>query len=340
MVHRAASERTAITRRLILITLVFIVAAAIIFGIFNLTNSNNENLGVSSSENCSENLEALATKIDDQACNENETNSNNGTSSISANSDNISTVPESIDFSDSINTFVSSTTGANRSILIYDLDRDEVANSYNLEEDYNTASLYKLFVVYEGYRRLESGEWDKDEVLISGYTILECLDLSIRESNSTCAEALWAKIGHENLDEIVENDFNITNSSISALISNVTDIYKIMRLFYDHEDITDETLVAKMKDSFLNQPITNGYNWRQGLPSGFSASVNIYNKVGWEYNSAGRYWNIYHDTAVVEFPEENRHFIVVVMTNKVDYSIISTFGANIEKTFYEQYQEN
>ncbi len=338
MVHRAASQRTAITRRLILITLVFIATAAIIFGIFNLTNSNNENLGVSSSENCSENLEQANTN--NKLCETNETNSDNNSNSNAVVADNISISPDPIDFSDAINTFVSSTTGANRSILIYDLDRDEVANSYNLEEDYNTASLYKLFVVYEGYRRLESGEWDKDEVLISGYTILECFDLSIRESNSTCAEALWAKIGHENLDEIVENDFNITNSSISALISNVTDIYKIMRLFYDHEDITDETLVATMKDSFLNQPITNGYNWRQGLPSGFSASVNVYNKVGWEYNSAGRYWNIYHDAAIVEFPEENRHFIVVVMTNKVDYSIISAFGTNIEKTFYEQYQEN
>lgn len=239
--------------------------------------------------------------------------------------------PAKIDFQPVVEDWAESVSG-NRSVLIYDLDLDEVVAEYNTEEYYNTASLYKLFVVYEGYRRVQNGEWDADDLAGStGYTILECLDLAIRESYSPCAETLWAMIGQDKLDEIIETDFNITDSDISGLLSYTKDINKIMKLFYKHPGITDDVLVARMKDSFLNQPVTT-YNWRQGLPSGFSEAVNVYNKVGWDYNAGGGYWNIYHDTAIVEFPEKDRHFIVTVMTNKVSYQKIRELGVLIEKT--------
>ncbi len=238
---------------------------------------------------------------------------------------------EKIDFQPVVDEWVKSVSG-NKSVLIYDLERDEVAASYNTTEDYNTASLYKLFVVYEGYRRLESGEWQTgDPAGSTGYTILECLDLAIRESYSPCAEILWANIGHEELDNIIKNDFSITNSDISHLISNAEDITKMMKLFYKHPDITNETFVAQIKDSMLNQPTTT-YDWRQGLPSGFTRA-NVYNKVGWEYNPDEKYWNTYHDAAIVEFTNENRHFIVVVMTNKVPYQQIRQLGTMIENAF-------
>ena len=229
--------------------------------------------------------------------------------------------PEKIDFQPVVDEWIN-LVGGNKSVLIYDLDRDEIVGSYNTTKRYDTASLYKLFVVYEGYRRLESGEWQADEPTGStGYTVLECLDLAIRESYSPCAETLWARIGHDELDEIIEKDFGIINSDISAFISNPEDIQKMMKLFYEHPDIKSETLVARMKDSFLNQPKTT-YNWRQGLPSGFSDKVNVYNKVGWSFNE---------DEAIVEFPEKDWHFIVVVMTNKVPYQQIRKLGSMIEE---------
>ena len=242
---------------------------------------------------------------------------------------------EKIDFQPVVNEWVKSVSG-NKSVLVYDLERDEVAASYNTTEDYNTASLYKLFVVYEGYRRLENGEWQADSLAgNTGYTILECLDLAIRESYSPCAETLWANIGHSELDEIIKNDFGITASDISHLTSNVEDIAKIIKLFYTHPDIANVTFITQIKDSMLNQPAT-AYDWRQGLPSGFT-QANVYNKVGWDYNPDGRYWNVYHDAAIVEFPRQERHFIVVVMTNRVPYQQIRNFGAKLEETFFNMY---
>lgn len=240
-------------------------------------------------------------------------------------------LPARIDFQTVVDEWAKST-GGNRSVLIYDLDRNELVGKYNQNENYNTASIYKLFVVYEGYRRVQSGEWKADESAgMTGYTVLECLDKAIRESYSPCAEALWVRIGYDELEGIIERDFDIHDSDISDLVSNPNDILKMMQIFYEHKDITDDVLLARMKDSFLNQPATE-YDWRQGLPSGFT-NANVYNKVGWDYNPDGGYWNIYHDAAIVEFPEQNRHYIVVVMTNMVSFKKIRELGTAIEAEF-------
>ena len=243
-------------------------------------------------------------------------------------------LPAKIDFQEIVDGWVSTVSGS-KSVIIYDLDRDELVGVYNPDESYNTASLYKLFVVYDGYMKIQNGEWSADaKAGGTGYTVSKCLDLAIRESNSSCAETLWSMIGRDNLEDVILGHYKITDSDISSLISNPNDILKMMQIFYKHEDITDETLLAQIKDSFLVQPATT-YNWRQGLPSGFTRA-NVYNKVGWDYNPDGRYWNIYHDVAIVEFPEDNRHFIVVVMTNKVPFQKITDLGHRIENYYYSQ----
>ena len=86
-------------------------------------------------------------------------------------------LPDKIDFQPVVDGWVGGA-GGNKSVLIYDLERNEVVSAYNATENYNTASLYKLFVVYEGYRRVQSGEWQaSDPAGSTGYTILKCLDI-------------------------------------------------------------------------------------------------------------------------------------------------------------------
>ena len=218
--------------------------------------------------------------------------------------------------------------GGSKGIIFYDLDTDEILANYNADKDFATASLYKLFVVYEGYRRLQSGEWQREtKVGSTGYAIAKCLDLAIRESYSPCAETLWSMIGRETLDATVKNEFGIP-ITVGNLSATPREIMKMMKIFYEHEEITDEDLVATMKDSFLNQPATT-YNWRQGLPSGFSDKVLVYDKVGWNFD--GSIWTIYDDAAILEFPESGRHLIAVVMTSGVHYREIRKLGGEIEK---------
>ena len=192
-------------------------------------------------------------------------------------------VVEKIDFQDVVDDWVA-TTGGKKGVIIYDLDAGEISAEYNADIKFATASIYKLFVVYEGYRRIQNGEWSGDDVASwTGYNISECLDLAIRESNSSCAEIMWSMIGRDKLDAIVQNEFGLADLEVSSLMATPREIMEMMKKFYYHIEIIDDTLVGRMKDSFLVQPETI-YDWRQGLPSGFSEEALVYNKVGWNYN--------------------------------------------------------
>ena len=228
---------------------------------------------------------------------------------------------QEIDFQPIVDDWAKSVSG-DKSVLIYDLDLEKTVGEYNADVNRNTASLYKLPIVYEGYRRVARGEWDGNaKAGTIGKTVLKCLDLAIRQSDSLCAETLRNMIGRAELDTI--------NPNILALSSNARDIAKIMKNFYYHDEIQDDKLLATMKDSFLNQPTIGHDNWRRGLPSGFSDAT-VYNKVGWDYNAEEKYWNVYNDAAIVEFPEQNRHFIVVVMTSHIMPKKIAELGTMIE----------
>lgn len=245
-----------------------------------------------------------------------------------------SDLPVKVDFQSVVDAWVRSV-GGNKSVVIYDLEREEVVGAYNTKTTYNAASLYKLFVVYEGYRKLQNGEWQANAVAgVTGHTIAQCLDLAIRQSDSECAETLWDMMGRDNLIQIVRNDYEIAGADLENLLASPEDIMKMMRIYYQHQDIRDAGLINQMKASFLDQPATT-YNWRQGLPSGFTRAT-VYNKVGWDYYAEGGYWNVYHDAAIVEFPEAGRHYVVVVMTERVPFEQIRRLGTDIEAKFYNQ----
>lgn len=246
-------------------------------------------------------------------------------------------LPSVINFQPVIESWASRVSGM-KSVMIYDLDLDMAVGSLNADQNYDTASIYKLFVAYEGYRRIEKGIWRAEE-MVTGRTREKCLDLMLRESDSICAERFFTEIGRTNFDKIVMNDFGIKNSQISKLSSNAKDVVELMKLFYKHADFSDVT-VAKIQDAMLNQSCAKSEmcvggccDWRQGLPRGFSKRARVYNKVGWSYN--GETWDTYHDAAIVQFPEKQRSFAVVVMTKHVASSQIAALGRAIEATFFE-----
>ena len=251
-------------------------------------------------------------------------------------------LPEKLDLQDLAETWAKTASGR-VGIYIYDLDYREPIAKVGETQNFQTASLYKLFPVYEGYRRIAKGEWDGDSILVGSRTIKQCLDSAIRSSDSTCGEALWAKIGRSTLDEIIKDDYKITNSQISSFVSNPVDIAKMLELFYDHKEFSDETYVTIL-DSMLNQPATkNGMcgdsacNWRQGLPAGLSSDkIKVYDKVGWDFN--GSTWNIYNDAAIVTVhgaedadASSDHNLIVVVMASGLrSFKEITNFGKQLK----------
>ena len=223
-------------------------------------------------------------------------------------------------------------------IVIYDLDNQQIAATHNADQLFSMESLYKLFIVYEGYLEVENGELDQNMVFADGTTVSECLDITIRESDSKCATNLYNVINKSELFNFLNRE-GFLQTSLSDLQSTPNEILKIMQKYYYHDGLSDETW-AKIQDSMLNQPPTdNGLcdglcNWRQGLPSGFSIAT-VYNKVGWKYNDVDNAWSTYNDAAIVEFPATEvtpaRKYIIVIMTSETSPNSIVQFGADIER---------
>lgn len=236
-----------------------------------------------------------------------------------------SKTPEFVDLQAVVNEWASEQSGK-VAVMVYDLDNNRVSAMYNQDEKMSTASLYKLMVAYEWYRLIDDDAAEASDVVYQKYTRSQCLDLMIRESHSPCAETLLGEIGQENFNKILKERYRLENTE--DLTSTAADMTKILQIYYRHEELSDESW-ATIKDSMLNQPVANGYNWRAGLPSGFSDKVLVYDKVGWE-SQDGKTWKIYNDAAIVEFPEENRHLTIAVMTNNIKPSALANLASKIE----------
>lgn len=248
--------------------------------------------------------------------------------------------PSFIDLQPTVDTWLAST---NRQVglMIYDLDNDRVAASYQPNKTFNIASIYKLFYVYDGYRQLASGAEQgttkfttTSDYRADTYTISECLDLMIRESYNGCADPMRSNSARsKRVQTMIDDELQLEDTFNLGLSSTAADLTKLLRLYYEHADLPDE-LWDRIADSMLNQPPTEVetgvfYDWRQGLPAGFS-TAKIYDKVGWESDNRET-WNIYADAAIVEFPNQNRHYsIVVLTTNFTDAKLIANLGTTLE----------
>ncbi|MDO4967618.1 MAG: serine hydrolase [Candidatus Saccharibacteria bacterium] len=236
----------------------------------------------------------------------------------------------------------------NAEVMVYDLDNEAIIARFQEDASIRIESIYKMFVVYEGYYRIDHGIWNKDDSVGIGknydgkpFTYAICLDYAVRYSYSPCAEALWSKIGHDQLQKIY-NEKGFTGTNIQGITSTPSDLVKLYQMFWKHSDLSEDSWGA-IKDSMINQDAPkNAYsamqqNWRKGLPSGF-ATAKVYDKVGW-WGDGNGHWNYYADAAFLNFPETTnndgetvpeRNYIAIVLTRSTDPSELVKLGRNIE----------
>lgn len=249
------------------------------------------------------------------------------------------TTPEFIDLQPTLDAWIEQLSG-NASIMIYDLDNDKIAAEYQSGETFYAASVYKLLFAYDGYQQIDAKLASADEKFITtydyradSYTLGECLDLIVRESYNGCAEPMRSDKKRFTRIENFTKQLGLANTSAAGLYSSAADLITLLKYYYKHPELSEESW-QKLRASMLDQPATKVdkneiEDWRQGLPNGFTAAE-VYDKVGWLYGKKG--WETYNDLAFVEFPEQNRHFAIAVLTKNVaSAQTISELGQEIEE---------
>lgn len=208
----------------------------------------------------------------------------------------------------------SSTIKGTAGVVIADTS-GQVLASHNPDKVYFSASIYKLFVAYAGYQQVDSGAINITEPYINGHTRGECLDIMIKESDSPCAEKLWAEIGKVELTTTLKT-YGIANTSMTAINTTASDVAVMLARIARSEGLSEESQ-AKLLESMRTQI------YRDTLNVGFSSSVTVYNKIG--FNELKEY----HDTAIVKLAD-GRELIVAVLTDGVGTTKIIQLGTMIE----------
>ena len=200
------------------------------------------------------------------------------------------------------------------SVVIADTDENILA-AYNADQVYFAASIYKLYVAHEGYKQLDAGEVNPNEVYSNGNTRQECLDLMIRESDSPCAEKLWNELGKLDLTNTLRT-YGMTNTSMTQITTTAQDARIMLGRISAGEDLSEDSQQALL-NSMRNQI------YKDALNAGFSEDVLVFNKVGF------RELVEYHDVALIEL-EDGRRLIVSVFTENVGTAAIADLARQIE----------
>lgn len=219
-------------------------------------------------------------------------------------------------------------------VMIYDLNNSRTAAAYNENQVFEVASLYKLLLAYDGYRQIAIGAEKPTDIIVRDtdkgtLNLSQCLDLIIRESYNGCADVMHNDVTRAARVRSLIQNYEMNSTTNLGLSSTAADMVKLLRTYWRHSELT-QSLWEQIQDSMLNQPATT-YDWRQGLPAGFSNAVNVYNKVGWEHEEG--YWKIYADAAILDFVELEHQYIMVVLTSGFkDVKKISELGRMVEET--------
>lgn len=203
------------------------------------------------------------------------------------------------------------------SIVVHDLTTGEIIGEHQKDKIYFAASIYKLYVAYEGYLQAAKGQVDLREPYLGGLTRGECLDAMLRSSDSPCAEKLMAEIGQTALSEKLKT-YGIDNTSMTNITTTAHDATKQLVKIHERNELPTE-----LTDLLLDSMKIQDALYRRGLPAGITQAT-VYNKVGW---NELKEW---HDTAIVTLPN-GRSFVVSIFTEDVGMRNIAALGDQLEQ---------
>ena len=106
---------------------------------------------------------------------------------------------------DKIATFSNS---SNWAVFVYDLEEDRTVN-INSDKVFESASLYKLFLIEALENKLPFDKWQKTK-LPDKTTVKDCVQAMLQSSDSACGEEIGKFIGWDAVYELIKEWFSAT----------------------------------------------------------------------------------------------------------------------------------
>ena len=230
----------------------------------------------------------------------------------------------------------------NNSILVYDLDNQEIiARNYDFSQ-VNSLGVENLFLVYLAYMRIEQGLWQKtDQLHVDNSPISRenCLTKIIQENHVGCTNSLISEIGSDNLKQFLK-DQSYSNTNFTNHLSNTSDLLNLAKRLISHPDFS-ETLWQELKTK-----LTPDANTSTSDPflSGFS-NLKAYglSRVQTSSPSTSLNYSIYNSLYFLETNDKNsdkkRSFILIGLITDTSSAALNDLAKELEKSLTESIKE-
>jgi hypothetical protein cdivTM_06952 len=193
-------------------------------------------------------------------------------------------------------------------ISMIELDGKKRRADYRGNEQFVTASTYKLFVAYSLMKQINSGKRDWS-------SSVTCFNKMISHSDNACAESLLGSIGLKNVTADIQS-IGLTNSTFmkeGGPYTTANDLTLLLGMIATRQNFSSENqqrLISAM----------TGNVFRKGIPAGVGGKVA--NKVGFMNG-------LLHDAAIVY--GSSGTYVLAIMTDGSSWETIADLAKNIDK---------
>lgn len=169
------------------------------------------------------------------------------------------------------------------------------------------ASTYKLYVAYSMILAVEDGSASWSDPLLPGWSLGECLEVMITESDNYCPEEWLDVVGPETVQRQV-GDLGLVATRIqwSHMETTAWDLARFLDLLWSGDIVSPAN-----RDLLLG--FMSEQEFREGIPAGVGTGVEVADKVGFLEE-------LLHDAAIITGPDEP--LILVILTADASWEAI------------------
>lgn len=214
--------------------------------------------------------------------------------------------------------------------------------SLNENQQFTSASLYKLWVMATAYDKINQGVMsENDDVTLSreaiesiqgfyqddvtegvSLSVADAIEKMITVSDNDAAITLYEHMGHEEVEKFLQNNGFTASSFLSPPITTAHDIAQYYEKLYKGQ-IVNREYSQKMLDVLFRQRLNDR------IPKYLPANTRVAHKTG-ELDT------FKHDAGVVEL--EGSDYLIVVLTDTPNPENAAEVTANISKDVFDYFQ--
>ncbi|HTE57529.1 MAG TPA: serine hydrolase [Verrucomicrobiae bacterium] len=189
----------------------------------------------------------------------------------------------------------------------------DISASHNGNKQFTSASVYKIYIAYVVYTKVNGGQMSMDSATGNGQSVASCMELMIVRSDNGCATALGDMIGWGASNGMLyAKGFNSTTIAYGGQVTTPNDVANYLFA------LESGGLLSGAHRSDMLSKMGRGI-YRYAIPAG-SPGMHVANKLG----ALGAY---NHDVAIVYHPKGA--YVLSVFTTGSSHAKIRELAAQI-----------